>query len=111
MCDGLYVSTSRFAQLFAVIGYTYGKGQGAVPEFALPDLRSRSIIGFDDMNNNTISSTLGVPGARAARTDNLTPNKGLASVGSAPTVTGEVDVTTGTTAVQYYHAMNYIIKT
>jgi hypothetical protein len=63
------------------------------------------------MNNNNISSTLGVPGARAGKTDNLTPNKGLAAAGSAPVVTGEIDVTTGTTAVLYYQAMNYIIKT
>ena len=109
-CDGLYVSPSRFPTLFTAIGYTYGKGGGAIPEFALPDLRSKGIIGFDDMNNNNISATLGVPGSRAGLTDNITPNRGLASIGSAPLVDGQLDVTTGTTTVLYYQAMNYIIK-
>jgi len=110
LCDGLYVSQSRFPTLFSAIGFAYGQGAEAIPTFALPDLRSRSVIGFDDMNNNSISNTLGTPGARAGLSNNLTPSAGLASIGQAPLVKGSINVTTGSTAVSYYQAMNYIIK-
>jgi microcystin-dependent protein len=39
-CDGQDVSRSAFPNLFAVIGTTYGPGDGATT-FGLPDLRSR----------------------------------------------------------------------
>jgi len=110
-CDGSYVSASEFAGLFSVIGYTYGKGVGAIPPMALPDLRSRALIGFDDMNNNSIDSTIGSAGARAGLSSNLTPNKTLANLGDAAVVAGAIEVTTGSTSVLYYQAINYIIKT
>jgi microcystin-dependent protein len=42
LCDGSSVSTSTYAALFAVIGYTFG-GSGA--SFTLPDYRGRSPLG------------------------------------------------------------------
>jgi len=109
-CDGSYVSTSEYASLFSVIGYTYGKGVGAIPPMALPDLRSKALIGFDDMNNNNIDSTIGTSGAKAGLSNNLTPNKTLANLGDAAVVDGSIAVTTGSTSVLYYQAINYIIK-
>ena len=43
--DGATLSTSTYAALFAVIGYTYG---GAGAAFNLPDLRGEFIRGWDD---------------------------------------------------------------
>jgi microcystin-dependent protein len=46
MCYGQSVSTTTYANLFAVLGYSYG-GSGTV--FTLPDLRGRVTAGFDNM--------------------------------------------------------------
>jgi microcystin-dependent protein len=44
LCDGTAVSRSTFAALFAVIGTTYGVGDGSTT-FNLPDLRQRFPLG------------------------------------------------------------------
>lgn len=44
VCDGSAVSRSTYADLFAVIGTTYGAGDGSTT-FNLPDLRSRIPVG------------------------------------------------------------------
>jgi hypothetical protein len=41
LCDGSEVSRTGYAELFAVIGITYGEGDGATT-FNLPDCRNRS---------------------------------------------------------------------
>lgn len=46
LCFGQSLSTTTYAALFAVIGYTYGGGGGS---FNLPDLRGRAVAGKDDM--------------------------------------------------------------
>ena len=48
LCDGSNVSRTTYATLFAVIGTTYGAGDGS-STFALPDLRGRVVAGQDDM--------------------------------------------------------------
>lgn len=45
-CNGAAVSRSTYAELFAVIGVTYGVGNG-VSTFNLPDLRGEFIRGWD----------------------------------------------------------------
>lgn len=44
LCDGSDVSRTTYADLFAVIGTTYGVGDGSTT-FTLPDLRSKFIAG------------------------------------------------------------------
>lgn len=44
LCDGTYLSISTYADLFALIGYTYG-GSGA--NFFLPNIKGKTIVGFD----------------------------------------------------------------
>lgn len=44
MCDGSAVSRSTYAALFAVIGTTYGAGDGSTT-FNIPDLTGRVVIG------------------------------------------------------------------
>tara|TARA_A100001391_G_scaffold131915_1_gene91125 strand:- start:1512 stop:2090 length:579 start_codon:yes stop_codon:yes gene_type:complete len=69
-CNGATVSRSTYAALFAVIGTTYGAGDGATT-FELPDIQDR------------------VPVSKS-------PNKSLASTGGAATVatTGNIGGTT-----------------
>lgn len=47
LCDGRTVSRTTYAALFAVIGTTYGAGNGSTT-FALPDLRDRVAWGSTD---------------------------------------------------------------
>ena len=44
LCDGTAVSRSTYANLFNLVGTTFGAGNGTTT-FNLPDLRGRSIIG------------------------------------------------------------------
>lgn len=48
LCYGQNVSRTTYATLFAIIGTTYGSGDG-VTTFGLPDLRGRLLFGKDDM--------------------------------------------------------------
>lgn len=50
-CNGQAISRTTFASLFAVIGTTYGAGDGSTT-FGLPDLRGRTIFGRDDMGGS-----------------------------------------------------------
>ena len=65
-CNGASISTSTYAALFAVIGYTYG-GSGA--SFNLPDLTDRTIVNKSNTKNlaqtggaNTVTGTGNVGG-------------------------------------------------
>lgn len=51
---GQAVSRTTYAALFAVIGTTYGAGDGSTT-FNLPDLRGRTIAGADDMGGSAAS--------------------------------------------------------
>lgn len=48
-CDGSAVSRTSFAALFAVIGTSFGAGNGTT-SFNIPDFRGRSGVGFDSGN-------------------------------------------------------------
>jgi len=48
LCDGSAKSRTTYAGLFAIIGTTYGVGDGSTT-FNIPDLRGRVIAGQDDM--------------------------------------------------------------
>lgn len=48
ICDGSAVSRATYARLFAVIGTTFGSGNGTTT-FSLPDGRGRVIAGKDNM--------------------------------------------------------------
>ena len=54
-CDGTLVSTTTYAALFAVLGYSWGGGGAS---FALPDMRSRSALGL----GGTQGTAVGVRG-------------------------------------------------
>lgn len=59
ICDGSAVSRTTYAALFAVIGTTYGVGDGSTT-FNLPDLRQRIPIGkAASGTGNTLAGTFG----------------------------------------------------
>jgi microcystin-dependent protein len=54
LCFGQNVSRSQYGELFAVLGTTYGSGDGSTT-FALPDLRGRVVAGVDNMGGTAAS--------------------------------------------------------
>ena len=59
ICDGSAVSRTTYADLFAVIGTTYGSGDDSTT-FNLPNLKGRVAVGLD--SNDTDFDTLGETG-------------------------------------------------
>jgi microcystin-dependent protein len=72
-CNGASVSTSTYADLFAVIGYTYG-GSGA--NFNVPDLTDRTIV--NKSNTKNLAQTGGAN--TVSRTGNVTGNVGNTTI-------------------------------
>ncbi len=97
LCDGALLSTTTYASLFAIIGYTFGGSGGT---FNLPDLRGRFVRYDDNMGNHGIA---GVTAAGAAARDGgrshgsaqtqTTAKNGL-SVTNNPVATGGMSTTT-----------------
>lgn len=56
LCDGSAVSRTTYAALFAVIGTTYGEGDGSTT-FNIPDLSGRVVIGVS--NTHALGTTGG----------------------------------------------------
>jgi len=69
LCFGQAVSRTTYANLFAVIGTTFGTGDGSTT-FNLPDIRGRVAAGKDDMGGTAASrltnSGTGNPGLNGA---------------------------------------------
>lgn len=60
-CYGQTVSRATYAQLFAVLGTTYGAGDGSTT-FGIPDARGRVIAGKDDMGGTSANRLTGLSG-------------------------------------------------
>lgn len=82
LCYGQAVSRTTYAVLFAVIGTTFGAGDGSTT-FNLPDLRGRAAVGKDDMGGTAANrvtnagsgitgTTLGAPGGAQNHTHTVT---------------------------------------
>lgn len=98
-CNGQAVSRTTYAALFAVIGTTYGVGDGSTT-FNVPDMRGRFPLGQDDMGGSsanrvvdTDADTLG--GADGDELKDLSHNHG--GVTGAPSGTVLVDDNSGGT--------------
>ena len=65
ICDGTAVSRSTYSALFAIVGTTYGSGDGSTT-FNLPNLKGRVAVGRD--NTQTEFDTLGETGGEKAVT-------------------------------------------
>lgn len=74
LCDGSAVSRTTYADLFAVIGTTYGAGNGSTT-FAVPDLRSRFIAGRGTGTwSDTLAETGGTKDAVVVSHTHTTPS-------------------------------------
>jgi len=60
-CDNTPISRTEYADLFEVIGTTYGSGDGSTT-FNKPDLRGRVIAGQDDMGGTSADRLTGLSG-------------------------------------------------
>lgn len=60
-CYGQAISRTTYAALFAVIGTTYGVGDGSTT-FNVPDLRGRVVAGQDDMGGTSANRLTGLSG-------------------------------------------------
>ena len=123
MCAGQAVSRSTYANLFTVIGTTYGSGNGTTT-FNVPDLRGRVAAGKDDMNGsaaNRITNTfdgklLGNAGGAERHTLSIAelaahdhtggtdPAGAHTHTGTTDTVAGHTHSVTGTAASAGAHA-------
>ena len=120
ICDGSAISRTTYANLFSVIGTTYGAGDGSTT-FNIPNLQGRVPVGLD--SRDTDFDTLGKTGGRKNQTLALSnlPNDfrfpvykdeaqwGFAEQGGThyPFVNGEGNPFN---IVQPYIVMNYIIS-
>lgn len=83
-CDGSAVSRTTYAALYAVIGTTYGVGDGSTT-FNLPDARGRTIVGTDNMGGSAANrldwaNTMGATGG--AQFPSLASGGSIAGSGS-----------------------------
>jgi len=72
LCFGQAISRSTFANLFAVVGTTYGVGDGSTT-FNIPDLRGRVPVALDNMGGGdagrlSVANTLGGSGGEEKHT-------------------------------------------
>lgn len=106
LCFGQAVSRTTYAPLFAVIGTTFGAGDGSTT-FNLPDARGRVSAGKDDMGGTASSRLTTVSGVNGSV---------LGSAGGTQYVT--LDITQmpshdhgGTTALDGSHTHTYLQQT
>lgn len=92
LCYGQTVSRTQYGELFAVLGETYGAGDGSTT-FVLPDLRGRVVAGVDNMG-----------GSAASRLTSTTITGG----GDAPGEVGGAQTHTLTTTEMPSHSHNVL---
>lgn len=81
-CDGTAVSRSTYAALFAVVGTTYGSGNGSTT-FNLPDLTDKTVVSRSTANSKSLAQTGGA--------NTVTPTGNIAgSTGSTTLATTQI---------------------
>lgn len=123
LCYGQAVSRTAYAALFAVIGTTFGAGDGSTT-FNLPDARGRVLAGKDDMGGTAagqltvtlsgtttagsavvtgLSSTASLTAGMVAIGANIPAGRTIASIDSATQVTlsSGTSVTAGTASIRF----------
>lgn len=84
LCYGQAVSRTTYSVLFAVIGTTFGVGDGSTT-FNLPDLRGRMLVGLDNMGGsaaNRVAAATSIGQAAGAETHSHTGGSHSHSAGT-----------------------------
>lgn len=83
-CDGSELSRTTYSDLFAVIGTTYGVGDGSTT-FSIPDLRGEFIRGFDNGRGIDTGRTIGTSQAddNKSHSHSITDQTGVYDGGSS----------------------------
>ena len=97
LCDGTAISRTTYADLYTVIGTTYGVGDGS-STFNVPDLQGKMPQGYDGSTYNLA----GTGGANTV-TVSLTNNQSITN-NQTVSVTGSIDNTSLTTAQLASHS-------
>jgi microcystin-dependent protein len=88
-CNGQAVSRATYAALFAVVGTTYGAGDGSTT-FLIPDLQDKTVL--SKSNTKALASTMGA--------NTVTPTGNLGgSAGSTTLTTPEIAAHTHSTQI------------
>jgi microcystin-dependent protein len=114
LCNGDPVSRTTYGGLFAVIGTTYGTGDGSTT-FNVPDVQGRGLVGKGTHADvDTLGENDGV--AAASRTPKhqhtgSPSGQNVQDVTGSPVATGGPGVITTSLNAAPYLVLNYIIKT
>ena len=104
LCDGSAVSRSTYADLFAVIGTTYGAGDSSTT-FNVPDLQGK----FPQGKSGT-TSMAGTGGANTVTVAVTNNQAATNATNQTVTVTGSIDTTSLTTAQLASHGHTVWLK-
>jgi microcystin-dependent protein len=115
LCNGAAVSRTTYADLFAVIGTTFGTGDGSTT-FNIPDFRGRVPAGVDEGTFTSLGTTLGEENVTLteAQVPPLDDTFTDAIVGGVPVVSSvqyESVANEGHNNIQPTLVVNFIIKT
>jgi microcystin-dependent protein len=91
LCDGSTVSTTTYANLFAVIGNTWN-GSPPTGTFGLPDLRRRVTVGSGGTLTAVLGNVVGDLGGEEAHVQTLAEMANHAHAGSSASVGGDQSV-------------------
>lgn len=83
-CNGAAVSRTTYAVLFAVIGTTWGAGDG-MTTFNLPDFRRRTAVGVGGSGSATLGNAVGNTGGEETHTQTIAEMPAHAHTGSTCT--------------------------
>lgn len=116
ICDGTAISRTTYADLFAIIGTSYGTGDGSTT-FNLPNLKGKVVTGYDisDTDFNSLGKTGGEKTHMQTLLENYWTIEGQnPSASSGGTggylVAHSADAQEAFNVMQPYIALNYIIK-
>lgn len=107
-CYGQAVSRTTYAALFAVIGDTYGVGDGSTT-FNIPDLRGRVVAGQDDMGGSSANRLTAVTGSLNGDTLGATGGAETHTLTTAQLPSHSHDVGTLATASDGAHTHTLVI--